>query len=90
MVLDLFCGGGGVSEGVRRLGCVPLGVDSSPQPDFVARFGGESQSFTLTDALDRQRLRRHGLLEEATEAPAAEEAGAAAGGARERGRGALR
>ena len=55
LVLDLFCGGGGSSEGVRRAGAVSMGVDSTDQPHFTARFGG--QWFTLGDALDLERLR---------------------------------
>ena len=55
LVVDLFCGAGGSSEGVRRMGGASLGVDDTEQPHFVARFGGEW--FVLSDALDRERLR---------------------------------
>ena len=55
LVLDLFCGGGGVSEGARRCGASTLGVDNRPQPCYVARFGEET--FVLDDALDVSRLR---------------------------------
>ena len=55
MLLDLFCGGGGASEGARRVGACAVGVDSSEQPAFVARFMGES--FVLGDATDREQLR---------------------------------
>ena len=55
LVLDLFCGGGGSSEGVRRAGGASMGVDDSDQPSFRAKFG--SSCFTLGDALDLERLR---------------------------------
>ena len=55
LVLDLFCGAGGVSEGFVRMGGASFGVDSAEQPWFVARFGDEW--FGLGDALSRERLR---------------------------------
>ena len=39
IALDLFCGGGGRSEGVRRMGGVAFGVDIEDQPEYRARFG---------------------------------------------------
>ena len=48
-IVDLFCGGGGCSEGIRRAGLTACGVDAQPQPDYVRRFGEDS--FTLGDAL---------------------------------------
>ena len=39
LVLDLFSGAGGVSEGFRRGGWLSVGVDHGSQPDFVRRFG---------------------------------------------------
>jgi len=56
MVIDLFCCAGGATEGVRRAGGTTIGVDHEEQPEFVARFGAEA--FVLSDALDRERLRR--------------------------------
>lgn len=41
---------------MRRVGGACIGVDHSEQPEYVARFG--SEMFVLTDALDRERLRR--------------------------------
>ena len=38
------------------MGGACIGVDHSEQPEYVARFG--SEMFVLTDALDRERLRR--------------------------------
>ena len=55
LVIDLFVGAGGASEGARRVGARSVGVDCDEQPSFVARFGKES--FLLNDALDRERLR---------------------------------
>ena len=46
-VVDVFCGGGGSSEGVRRAGGASLGIDVEAQPDFVRRFG--SMSFSIGD-----------------------------------------
>ena len=46
--LELFCGAGGKSEGVRRARGASHGVDLRPQPDYVRRFGAET--FTLGDA----------------------------------------
>ena len=53
--LDLFCGDGGVSEGGRRVGATPVGVDLSDHPGYRARFGDEW--FALGDALDVELLR---------------------------------
>ena len=39
LVLDLFCCSGGSTEGVRRMHGDVVGVDSEPQPAYVARFG---------------------------------------------------
>ena len=55
MILELFCGAGGSSEGVRRAGGVSHGVDDTDQPEFRARFG--DAWFTLSDALDVEVLR---------------------------------
>jgi hypothetical protein len=55
MVLDLFCCAGGVSAGAIQVGASSVGVDSSPQPNFCARFGNEV--FVLGDATDMDRLR---------------------------------
>ena len=52
MVVDLFCGAGGSSEGVRRMGGTSVGVDATEQPEYIARFGNES--FVLSDALGRR------------------------------------
>ena len=40
-VIDLYCGAGGISEGVRRMGGAAMGVDLHDQPEFRARFGDE-------------------------------------------------
>ena len=55
LVLDLFCGAGGASEGARRVSASVCGVDRDPQPAFSARFGDEW--FALGDALDAELLR---------------------------------
>ena len=47
-VIDLFCGQGGVSEGIRRSGLAPSGVDSQDQPQYSQRFGAER--FKCADA----------------------------------------
>ena len=62
-VLDDFCGGGAVGEGIRRGGGVPFGVDIEDQPAYKTRFAEES--FTQADGVDwsviRGLQRRHGL-----------------------------
>ena len=50
---QLFCGGGGSSEGVRRSGGVSIGVDLYDQPDYRARFGDDT--FVQHDALLPER-----------------------------------
>ena len=40
-VVDLFCGQGGSSEGIRRAGLAPFGVDSTAQPQYERRFGAD-------------------------------------------------
>ena len=55
LVLDLFCSAGGASAGAIRAGASVIGVDSTAQPSFTARFGGES--FVLGDATEMERLR---------------------------------
>ena len=54
-VIDLYCGAGGISEGVRRMGGAAMGVDLHDQPEFRARFG--DGWFHQSDALDRDSLR---------------------------------
>ena len=54
-MVDLFCGGGGSSEGARSMGFVVHGVDLTDQPEYVRRFGGGS--FTQGDALSRELIR---------------------------------
>ena len=49
-VLELFCGGGGGSEGTRRSGGRSHGVDLYDMPEYVDRFGPEA--FTQGDAID--------------------------------------
>ena len=55
-VVDLFCGGGGCSEGIRRAGMTTCGLDSEMQEDYVRRFGDDA--FTQTDALVADEVRR--------------------------------
>ena len=38
-LVDLFCGEGGVSEGIRRAGLSPNGVDAKDMPKYRDRFG---------------------------------------------------
>lgn len=54
--LELFCGGGGKSEGVRRAGGASHGVDLRDQPSFRRRFG--DQCFSMTDATSAVEMRR--------------------------------
>ena len=54
--LELFCGGGGKSEGVRRARGASHGVDSRAQPDYVRRFGEEA--FTRADATSAVAMAR--------------------------------
>ena len=55
-VVDLFCGGGGCSEGIRRAGMTTCGLGSEMQEDYVRRFGDDA--FTQTDALVADEVRR--------------------------------
>ena len=55
VVVDLFCGAGGSSCGIRRMGCVPYGVDIHDMPEYRERFG--TDWFEVSDALNRERLR---------------------------------
>ena len=54
-IVDDFCGGGLVAEGIRRAGCVPFGIDIEDQPDYKKRFSPES--FTLGDGVDWSLVR---------------------------------
>ena len=54
-MVDFFCGGGGSSEGARRMGFTVHGVDSEERDEYVARFG--SSSFSRGDALSRELVR---------------------------------
>ena len=53
--VDLFCGGGGCTEGVRRSGFSGVGVDLEEQRDFVRRFG--EAAFVQGDALSAAVIR---------------------------------
>lgn len=47
-VVDLFCGEGGVSEGIRRAGLSPFGVDVKEMSKYRERFGADR--FLVADA----------------------------------------
>ena len=55
-MVDLFCGGGGSSEGIRRAGITVCGIDADAQPDYVSHFGADS--FTQADALQPDAVLR--------------------------------
>lgn len=56
--LVLFCGEGGVSEGIRRAGGASHGQDIRVQPNFEARFGREC--FSRGDSRSAHEVRRLG------------------------------
>ena len=55
-LVDLFCGGGGCSEGARRAGFVVRGIDAQAQPDYEKHFGADA--FVMGDALRPPEVRR--------------------------------
>ena len=55
-LVDLFCGEGGVSEGIRRAGLTPTGVDMKDMPRYRNRFGLDR--FIVADAYLPDTMRR--------------------------------
>jgi DNA (cytosine-5)-methyltransferase 1 len=54
VVVDLYCGAGGVAEGYKRSGFWVIGVDKDPQPNYAG------DEFIRADALDVLRAGRSG------------------------------
>ena len=51
-VVDLCCGGGGQSQGVKRMGALPLGIDKEERHSYRDCFG--EGTFTRADVLDSE------------------------------------
>ena len=60
LVGDCFAGEGGVSAGIERLGCTPVGMDLEFMERYVAKFG--AAAFVRGSAIEGNLLERLGKL----------------------------
>jgi hypothetical protein len=61
VILDLFCSEGGASEGIRRAGCIPRGMDLRSVRKYIDRFGADS--FFEGDATRESEVFRMGFAD---------------------------
>jgi hypothetical protein len=52
VVLDLYCGAGGVARGLKQAGFLVIGVDISPQPNYCGDVFIQSDALTYLKAAD--------------------------------------